>query len=147
MGGEELPTLQQPNGSGTCRKVKQKMNVNNCIIKPCKHMLQQGIMKYSNMFSFSTEKKASIEVMHVCMPGSEVTKDICIKKKQAMRNNVAFRKPNWHRHAFTYVYDFLNCIHIIYICISNPKQKKSAALRKAMVKKDVKFKVAAKKWL
>ena len=34
---------------------------------------------------------------------------------------------------------------------SNPKQqsckKKSAALRKAMVKKDVKSKVAAKKWL
>ena len=35
--------------------------------------------------------------------------------------------------------------------ISNPKQlnckKKSAALKKAMVKKDVKSKVAAKKWL
>ena len=33
---------------------------------------------------------------------------------------------------------------------SNPKQpscKKSAALRQAMVKKDVKSKVAAKKWL
>ena len=36
------------------------------------------------------------------------------------------------------------------VSISNPKQpscKKSAALRKAMVKKDVKSKVAAKKWL
>ena len=37
------------------------------------------------------------------------------------------------------------------VYISNPKQpsckKKCAALRKAMVKKDVKSKVAAKKWL
>ena len=37
------------------------------------------------------------------------------------------------------------------LILSNPKQpsceKKSAALRKAMVKKDVKSKVAAKKWL
>ena len=39
----------------------------------------------------------------------------------------------------------------IYIYISNQKQpsckKRSAALEKAMVKKDVKSKVAAKKWL
>ena len=39
----------------------------------------------------------------------------------------------------------------MYIYISNPKQlsckKKCAALRKAMVKKDVKFKVAGKKRL
>ena len=38
-----------------------------------------------------------------------------------------------------------------YILLSNPKQpsckKRSTALKKAMVKKDVKSKVAAKKWL
>ena len=40
---------------------------------------------------------------------------------------------------------------VIKLMLSNPKQpsckKKCAALRKAMVKKDVKSKVAAKKWL
>ena len=42
-------------------------------------------------------------------------------------------------------------LRFLVIRISNPKQpsckKQSAALRKAMVKKDVKSKVAAKKWL
>ena len=49
-------------------------------------------------------------------------------------------------------HDTLPCVLIyIYIYISNPKQpsckKKCAALRKAMLKKDVKSKVAAKNWL
>ena len=48
--------------------------------------------------------------------------------------------------------DKSECMQIVcMIQLSNPKQpsckKKSAALRKAMVKKDVKSKVAAKKWL
>ena len=55
----------------------------------------------------------------------------------------------------TYIVDALEgkimCENLVYIYISNPKQpsckKKCAALRKAMVKKDVKSKVAAKKWL
>ena len=44
----------------------------------------------------------------------------------------------------------ISVINIRIIYISNPKcqaVKKCAALRKAMVKKDVKSKVAAKKWL
>ena len=46
---------------------------------------------------------------------------------------------------------FLSPIILFVILVSNQKQpsckKRSAALEKAMVKKDVKSKVAAKKWL
>ena len=46
---------------------------------------------------------------------------------------------------------YVELYRLCMVYISNPKQpsckKNSAALKKAMVKKDVKSKVAAKKWL
>ena len=66
-----------------------------------------------------------------------------------------------HIISFAIMVSLCSCCMIVMYChvhywlcgkiLSNPKQpsckKKCAALRKAMVKKDVKSKVAAKKWL
>ena len=68
------------------------------------------------------------------------------QQKMLTQDKTKFTKHKYIQHNNS----LINCFVFVSVIVSNPKQpssKKGAAPKKAMVKKDVKSKVAAKKWL